>query len=177
VISGFADVIDTYSQPGDGVICFTPVYHAFFRQIAAMGRVVVEAMAAGKPVVASNVGGIPDLVQHGQTGFLVPPADENALTEAIVKLIRNPEQAKKMGVKGRLRSHRFSLAAMIEKLDAVYEDLIFSHAKPLKHQFGLLENHGANCTRPPERQPSKNVTSGSPLIQKAKIEDKKVKPS
>lgn len=43
VISGFADVIDTYSQPGDGVICFTPVYHAFFRQIAAMGRVVVES--------------------------------------------------------------------------------------------------------------------------------------
>ena len=142
-----------------------------------MGRVVVEAMASGKPIVASSVGGIPDLVQHGQTGFLVPPADENALTEAIVKLIRNPEQAKKMGVKGRLRSHRFSLAAMIEKLDAVYEDLICSHAETHKHQSGLAENHEANCSRSPGLQPVKNVTSGYPLIQKAKTEEKKVKPS
>lgn len=43
VISGFADVIATYSQPGDGVILFSPVYHAFFRQIEAMGRVAVES--------------------------------------------------------------------------------------------------------------------------------------
>jgi glycosyltransferase involved in cell wall biosynthesis len=55
-----------------------------------MGRVLVEAMAAGKPVVASRVGGIPDLVQHGETGYLVPPADEKALADSIKKLLDDP---------------------------------------------------------------------------------------
>jgi glycosyltransferase involved in cell wall biosynthesis len=68
-----------------------------------MGRVLVEAMAAGKPVVASQVGGIPDLVQHGENGLLVPPGDEQALAEAIRQLIDDPEKAKAMGRCGRQR--------------------------------------------------------------------------
>ena len=59
-----------------------------------MGRVLVEAMAAGKPIVASSVGGIPDLVQHNHNGLLVPPGDEKALAEAILEIINNPAKAK-----------------------------------------------------------------------------------
>jgi glycosyltransferase involved in cell wall biosynthesis len=89
-----------------------------------MGRVLVEAMAAGKPVVASRVGGIPDLVRHDETGYLVPPADEEALADGIKKLLDNPAKAKQMGQRGKEYCLQFSLEAMIEKLDNLYSDLI-----------------------------------------------------
>ena len=88
-----------------------------------MGRVLVEAMAAGKPVVASNVGGIPDLVQHDHNGLLVPPGDEKALAAAIMQLIDDPAQAKLMGQRGQALCHQFSIEAMVEKLDALYTEL------------------------------------------------------
>jgi len=89
-----------------------------------MGRVLVEAMAAGKPVVASRVGGIPDLVRHGETGYLVPPADVEALADGIKKLLDDPERAWEMGQQGKEYCRQFSLEAMIEKLDDLYSDLI-----------------------------------------------------
>jgi glycosyltransferase involved in cell wall biosynthesis len=89
-----------------------------------MGRVLVEAMAAGKPVVASRVGGIPDLVRHGETGYLVPPADEKALADGIKKLLDDPERAWEMGQQGKEYCQQFSLEAMIAKLDDLYSDLI-----------------------------------------------------
>jgi glycosyltransferase involved in cell wall biosynthesis len=89
-----------------------------------MGRVLVEAMAAGKPVVASRVGGIPDLVRDGVTGYLVPPADEKALANGIKKLLDDPAEAKQMGRRGQEHCRQFSLEAMIEKLDALYSELI-----------------------------------------------------
>ena len=89
-----------------------------------MGRVLVEAMAAGKPVIASEVGGIPDLVRHGETGYLVPPADEKALADGIKKLLDDPARAKQMGQRGKEHCRQFSLEAMIEKLDDLYSGLI-----------------------------------------------------
>ena len=89
-----------------------------------MGRVLVEAMAAGKPVVASRVGGIPDLVRHAETGYLVPPADEEALADGIKKLLDDPEKAKQMGLRGKEYCHQFSLDAMVSKLDDLYSDLM-----------------------------------------------------
>jgi glycosyltransferase involved in cell wall biosynthesis len=96
-----------------------------------MGRVLVEAMAAGKPIVASNVGGIPDLVQDNINGLLVPPGDAKALAAGIRQLIDNPEKAKMMGLRGRELCHQFSLEAMIGKIDNLYEDLLGSR---LPHQ-------------------------------------------
>jgi glycosyltransferase involved in cell wall biosynthesis len=92
-----------------------------------MGRVLVEAMAAGKPIVASNVGGIPDLVEHDHNGLLVPPGDEKALATSIKQLINNPEKAKMMGQRGRELCHQFSVEAMVEKIDNLYEDLLKFH--------------------------------------------------
>jgi glycosyltransferase involved in cell wall biosynthesis len=88
-----------------------------------MGRVLVEAMAAGKPVVASRVGGIPDLIEDGRTGYLVPPADEKALADAILKLLNDRGHARLMGQRGKQRCQQFSLEAMIAKLDDLYSDL------------------------------------------------------
>jgi len=89
-----------------------------------MGRVLVEAMAAGKPIVASNVGGIPDLVKPSENGLLVPPGDEKALADSIKRLIKNPEEAKLMGRNGRRRCHQFSLVSMVAKIDGLYADLV-----------------------------------------------------
>ncbi len=66
-----------------------------------LGRVLIEAMASGTPVIGTQVGGIPDIIQEGVTGFLVPPADEYALAEKMVYLLENPEEALAMGQRGR----------------------------------------------------------------------------
>jgi glycosyltransferase involved in cell wall biosynthesis len=88
-----------------------------------MGRVLVEAMAAGRPVVASRVGGIPDLVRHGETGLLVTPRDNEAIAASISLLLSNPRQAERMGAQGRLRCHEFGLPAMIAGLYELYRNM------------------------------------------------------
>jgi glycosyltransferase involved in cell wall biosynthesis len=89
-----------------------------------MGRVLVEAMAAGRPIVASRVGGIPDLVRHGETGLLAAPRDEVKLAESISFLLSNPDQAERMGAMGRLKCREFDLCAMVSKLDGLYRSLL-----------------------------------------------------
>ncbi len=64
-------------------------------------RVIIEAMACGKPVIGTKVGGIPELIKDGENGFLVPPNDAEVLAEKISYLIENPELAKEMGERGR----------------------------------------------------------------------------
>ena len=95
-----------------------------------MGRVLVEAMAAGKPLVASNVGGIPDLVRHNENGLLVPPADEKALAAAIMQLIKEPRKAKLMGQHGKELCDQFSVEKMTQKIDNLYQEL-FKTQHPL----------------------------------------------
>jgi glycosyltransferase involved in cell wall biosynthesis len=88
------------------------------------GGVVIEAMCAGKPVVATAVGGSLDQIVDGETGFLVPPADPEALAGKILMLIKAPELRKRMGEAGmqRARSH-FNVRQMVEKLEAIYSEV------------------------------------------------------
>lgn len=89
------------------------------------GRVFLEAMAARLPVVATEVGAIPEIVADGETGFLCPPEDPHALAEAMVKLVRRPERARRMGKKGfeRLREH-FSVESMVDRHESLYRELL-----------------------------------------------------
>jgi glycosyltransferase involved in cell wall biosynthesis len=89
-----------------------------------MGRVLLEAMAAGRPIVASRVGGIPDLVQHGDNGFLVPPGNEHELAERISELLADPALGAHMGAMGRVRCREFGVGAMAAKLDRLYSGLL-----------------------------------------------------
>jgi glycosyltransferase involved in cell wall biosynthesis len=66
-----------------------------------LGRVVVEAMAAGTPVIGSDVGGIPEMVKDGVTGWLVPPGDEVTLADRLHWALEHPEEAREMGHRGR----------------------------------------------------------------------------
>lgn len=89
---------------------------------------LMEAMAMKKPVVASAVGGIPELVEHGKTGLLIPPNDPRALAEAVVYLLRDPERAQRMGQAGYEKIQReFSLHTMVAKTEAIYDQLLREH--------------------------------------------------
>ena len=72
-----------------------------------LGRVVVEAMATGMPVIGSYIGGIPEMVQERQTGFLIPPGDEKALAERLKWILSHPEEAQAMGKQAREFAHSF----------------------------------------------------------------------
>jgi glycosyltransferase involved in cell wall biosynthesis len=88
-----------------------------------MGRVLVEAMALGKPIVASDAGGIPDLVTHGINGFLVPPKNPERLAESINILLHDKERRAKMGAEGKARAWKFGKDIMLESIAKLYDDL------------------------------------------------------
>ena len=85
-----------------------------------MGRAAVEAMASGKPVVGSRIGGIQDLVTDGQNGLLVPPGDPHALAGAVVRCLQDPVSAALMGRKGRTAADAYSIEMMIAKIEQLY---------------------------------------------------------
>jgi starch synthase len=87
--------------------------------------VALEAFAARKPVVATRVGGVPEVVDEGVSGYLVPPGRPDLLSSAIMKAIGNPEQMRAMGRMGFERVAKdFTFEAQAQKLEAIYQDLI-----------------------------------------------------
>jgi glycosyltransferase involved in cell wall biosynthesis len=85
----------------------------------------LEAMAAGRPVVATAIGGTDEAVIHGETGILVPAGNAVALAAAIRILVENPELRRCLGSRGGARvAANFCSAAMVEKVAAVYDDLV-----------------------------------------------------
>jgi glycosyltransferase involved in cell wall biosynthesis len=85
---------------------------------------ILEAMAAGLPVVACDVGGNPEAVTDGETGRLVPSRNAAAFASAVVELLADPEERKAMGEAGRHRAtERFSLDRMVGEMESLYESL------------------------------------------------------
>jgi glycosyltransferase involved in cell wall biosynthesis len=90
-----------------------------------LSNVVLEAMAAGLPVVATRVGGNPELVQDGRTGVLVPPRNATALAQAIAFLLDHPEIARQFGKAGRERIvQEFSIREMLRRTEDLYLRLV-----------------------------------------------------
>ncbi len=88
------------------------------------GISLIEAMGARKAIVASAVGGIPDIVVDGQTGLLVPPSDPESLAEAILRLIREPEAAQRMGERGRARVEEcFTISTVVDRYQELFSCL------------------------------------------------------
>ena len=91
----------------------------------AQGLSILEAMALGRPVVASTVGGIPEMIEHGRTGLLVPPRDPDQLAGAIVRLLTDHPYADTLGRAGRaLVEERFCADLMVRAIETIYDEAV-----------------------------------------------------
>ena len=89
-----------------------------------LGTSLLDAMACGKPVVATTAGGMPEVVKDGETGILVPPRDDRALADAIIRLLKDETLRHRMGAAGlALATSRFSAERMVADTLAVYAGL------------------------------------------------------
>ena len=95
-----------------------------------LGTSLLDAMACARPIVATDTGGIPEVVVHEETGLLVPPRDAGALAEALVLLLKDEDLARQYGAAGYERvHHRFSVEHMVGETVAVYEALLVATAE------------------------------------------------
>jgi glycosyltransferase involved in cell wall biosynthesis len=108
----------------------------------AQGISILEAMARRKPVVATTVGGIPEVVADGVSGLLVPPADPSALADALIRLARSPSLRQRLGDAGyEIVAERFSIDAQVHRIEALYDE-------ELQRAGALAALGGQNGTAP-----------------------------
>ena len=102
-------------------------------------RPVIEAGAMAKPVVASRIGGVEEIVDHGRTGLLVPPGDVGALAEAIVTVLSNEELATNLGNQGYVKARQlFDSEVNMRQIAAVYERLLRSNENSQGENFAVI---------------------------------------
>lgn len=90
-----------------------------------LGLSIMEAQAMGIPVIATNVGGIPELVENNKTGILVPPQDSASIARAIISLLENKQLAKQLGVNAQKNiQENFTLDKMVDKTEALYKTVL-----------------------------------------------------
>ena len=114
---GFSSDIPSYLAAAD-IFVHVPLWEG-------LGVAVIEALAAGLPVVASRVGGIPELIEDQVTGLLVPPQDAAALAVAIERLVHDPQSAKTLGTTGQtfVQAH-FDVSVMARANESLYNELL-----------------------------------------------------
>ena len=116
--------------------------------IEGFPNVLLEAMAMARPVVATAVGGIPELVEPGRDGFLVAPRDGKALAEAVLSLVRNPKRAEEMGLRGKEKiTQHFSLDRMIDEYENLYLSL-FRQKSPRISNRAILQVPSPELVQP-----------------------------
>jgi L-malate glycosyltransferase len=105
---------------------------------------ILEYMAAGRPVVVTDVGGAREAVSEGETGFIVPAGDDDKMAARIVALLREPGRAREMGERGRsLVAEKFSCAAQFEGTTALYEKLLNGSSKSVEPALNTLHRKRA----------------------------------
>jgi glycosyltransferase involved in cell wall biosynthesis len=92
--------------------------------VEAFGIVAIEAMAMGRPLIASDIGGLSDIVVDEQTGLLVPPGDAEALRGAMQRLLADPERRKRMGEAAKQRVNIFKASTVVPQIEQIYAELL-----------------------------------------------------
>jgi len=93
----------------------------------SFGRVVIEAMAMGKPVVATNVGGVPEIILSDHTGILVELANPDSIAQAVVRLLKDEKLSKKIGQAGLRRvQEKFTIEKHVQEIQRVYDSVLSS---------------------------------------------------
>ena len=114
--AGSRELVDAYH--GADIFLLPSIHEPF-------GIVILEAWAAGLPVVASRVGGIPSFVDDGEDGLLFEPNDGAGFLKAFKALLKSPEKARKLGTTGRLKAkNRYSWDKITQSLVGIYEEAI-----------------------------------------------------
>lgn len=118
LFTGFRDDIAGIMSDSDVIV------HASIRP-DPLPTVIIEAMKSGKPVVATDVGGVPELMTDNDTGFIVPPKDADALADAVSRLLEDPVMAERMGLAGReVAQTRFNPQENLFKVLGLYNSLL-----------------------------------------------------
>jgi D-inositol-3-phosphate glycosyltransferase len=110
------DTLPYYYSAADVLVM--PSYYESF------GMVALEAMACGTPVIASQVGGLPFLVQNGITGFVVPGGNPEALVKPLTELMSNPELRSQMGKRAASYAENYSWSVISRRIAEVYADML-----------------------------------------------------
>jgi glycosyltransferase involved in cell wall biosynthesis len=96
----------------------------------ALPTVLAEAMAAKLPMIASRVGGVPEMITDGQNGCLVEPEDVGGLVQACIDLLGNPEKRASMGSESwKIVNKNFNIEKQVDQLEALYLDQLHAHGK------------------------------------------------
>ena len=131
------DVLFTGYQEDVGP--FFAAFDAFVLPSANEGTPVtaIEALAAGRPVVATRVGGVPDVVRDGEDGILIDPGSPEQLADALARLAGDPELRARMGDSGRSRMiGRYAVSRLVDDVDALYRELLARKLPPAKRPAG-----------------------------------------
>jgi glycosyltransferase involved in cell wall biosynthesis len=89
----------------------------------ACASVVIEGMAFGKPMIVTDVGGMPELVQHERTGLIVPAHDADALAAAMRRLLDRPDERERLGTASSRRANLFKASSVVPRIENIYREL------------------------------------------------------
>ena len=88
------------------------------------GKIGIEAMSVGRPVIATNIGGISEWLLNGETGFLIPPKDSSMIADKVIELLSNQALLKDMSYKARIQAENFSIEEHVKKIVKLYKEII-----------------------------------------------------
>ncbi len=131
----------------------------------SFGMVLIEAMAAGTPVVASRIAGYSDVVNDGVDGVLVPPADPQALAEELQSLWHEPERRTAMGAAGRISAQRYAWPRVAAEVTDVYERAIEPVPDPISRSEAVARRGGLIRLDGGPRRPARKLASLDPVLE------------
>ena len=135
------------------------------------GQVVIEGMAAGKPVIATDGGALPEIIESGRTGLLVPMGAAPAMAEAISSILENPAKGVAMGQEGRQRVlERFTIMHTVKKMQVIYERMLSGRQSHPHFASGSHRDFGQLTLSSPEAVglPGQLALSGTDAVQEGK---------